>query len=95
MYYRAPPRFLRTVRHNMNQNFGEQWIGRGGPVNWPARSPDLNPLDRSLWGHLRALVYSAPINGLQVLPQRVEKACQEIGLKPGIFDSAHPCVTVG
>ncbi|RLU17341.1 hypothetical protein DMN91_009574 [Ooceraea biroi] len=22
-----------------------QWIGRGGHISWPARSPDLNPLD--------------------------------------------------
>ena len=24
--------------------FPGRWIGRGGPVPWPARSPDLNPL---------------------------------------------------
>jgi hypothetical protein len=29
----------------MSQTLGEQWIGRGGPVNWPSRSPDFNPLD--------------------------------------------------
>jgi hypothetical protein len=32
---------LRIVRQGLNQTFGEQWIGRGGPVSWPARSPDL------------------------------------------------------
>ena len=35
-------------------------IGQGGPVPWPARSPDLNPLDFWLWGHLKAMVYAAP-----------------------------------
>jgi hypothetical protein len=25
----APPHFLRTVRQHLNQNFGEQWRGRG------------------------------------------------------------------
>jgi hypothetical protein len=45
MHGGAPPHFLRIVRQHLNQTFGEQWIGRGGSVNWPARSPDLNPLD--------------------------------------------------
>jgi hypothetical protein len=25
--------------------FPERWIGKGGPVTWPPRSPDLTPLD--------------------------------------------------
>jgi hypothetical protein len=35
-------------------------------------------------GTLETLVYSAPINDVQVLQQRVENACQEIRVKPGI-----------
>jgi hypothetical protein len=31
-------------------------------------------------------VRSAPINDLEVLQQKVENICQEIGMKPGIFD---------
>jgi hypothetical protein len=31
----------------------ERWIGRGGPVNWPARSPDLNT---RVWGFLIPLI---------------------------------------
>ncbi|GBL73687.1 hypothetical protein AVEN_230681-1 [Araneus ventricosus] len=34
-----------------------RWIGRGGPVLWPPRSPDLTSLDFFLWGHLKELVY--------------------------------------
>jgi hypothetical protein len=60
-----PPHFLLIVKQHQNQTFGEQWIGCGGPVDWPARSPDLNPLDFWLWGHLKTLVYSAPINELR------------------------------
>lgn len=41
----APPHFGNQVRNHLNEAFGERWIGRGGPVSWPARSPDLNPLD--------------------------------------------------
>jgi hypothetical protein len=29
------------------------WTRHGGPVNWPARHSDLNPVDWWLWGHLR------------------------------------------
>jgi hypothetical protein len=83
---------LRNVRLHQNQTFGEQWIGRGGPVNWPARSPDLNPLEFWLRGHVEALVYSARINGLEVLQHRVENACQESRVKPGIFYRASASV---
>ena len=33
---------VRTWLHNKRP---ENWIGRGGPVEWPARSPDLTPCD--------------------------------------------------
>jgi hypothetical protein len=86
MHDAAPPHFLRIFRKHLNQTTGEQWIGCGGPINWPARSPDLNPLDFWLLGHLNTWVYSAPIEDLEVLQQRVENACQEIRATPGIFD---------
>jgi hypothetical protein len=85
----APPHFLRIARQDLNQTFGGQWTGRGGPVNWPAWSADLNPLHFWLWGHLKTLVYSAPITELK---QRVENACQEIRVKPGIFDRVRTSV---
>lgn len=56
----APPHFGRQVTVFLNENFPERWIGRGGPVHWPARSPDLSPLDFFLWGCLKSRVY---ING--------------------------------
>jgi hypothetical protein len=66
------------VRQHLNQTFGQQWIGRGDLVSWPALSSDLNHLDFWLWGHLKALAYSVPINDVEVLRQRVENASQEI-----------------
>lgn len=41
----APPHFARHVREFLGQHFPAQWIGRRGPMEWPARSPDLTPLD--------------------------------------------------
>jgi hypothetical protein len=64
MHDGAPPHFLRIVGQHLNQTFAEQWIGREGPVNWPARTPDLNHLDFWLWGYLNSWVYAAPINDL-------------------------------
>ena len=37
----------------MNAIFDEKWIGRGGPVAWPPRSPDLTPPDYFLWGFVK------------------------------------------
>lgn len=37
-------------------------IGHGGPVNWDAWSPDFDPLDFWLWGHLKTVAFSAPIS---------------------------------
>ena len=35
-------------RKVMNENFEERWIGRGDPLAWPSRSPDLISLDHFL-----------------------------------------------
>ncbi|CAH1378390.1 unnamed protein product, partial [Tenebrio molitor] len=39
------------VRNWLNENFSGRWIGRNGPVAWPARSPDLNLCDFFLSGY--------------------------------------------
>jgi hypothetical protein len=41
----APAHFTRPVGGWLNRNYPGRWIGRGGPVTWPARSPDFTPLD--------------------------------------------------
>lgn len=46
------PHNSRMVTDYLNQTFPNSWIGTRGPVAWPARSPDLNPLDFYLWGRL-------------------------------------------
>ncbi|KAJ4449220.1 hypothetical protein ANN_00617 [Periplaneta americana] len=48
----APAHFSSTARRYLDRRFPDRWIGRGGPIAWPPRSPDLNPLDFYLWGHL-------------------------------------------
>lgn len=34
-----------SVRNHLNEHFRNKWIGRGGAVSWPARSPDFNLSD--------------------------------------------------
>jgi hypothetical protein len=57
-----------------------------------ASSTDLHdPMTLITWSfscgrHVKKLVYSTPINDLEVLQQRVENACQDIRVKPCIFD---------
>ena len=62
----------------LNDAYPHQWIGRGGPIPWPARSPDLNPLDFYLWGRLKSLVYSSAVPNSEVLQQRIELGCEII-----------------
>lgn len=74
----APPHFSRIVTRYLNEKFPERWIGRGGPINWPARSPDLSPLDYFLWGHMKSLVYAdKPVNRQQLL-NKITDACNNI-----------------
>jgi len=42
--WRSFANFARPVRQFLNTHY-PQWIGRGGSIAWPQRSPDLTPLD--------------------------------------------------
>ncbi|EFN88855.1 hypothetical protein EAI_03455, partial [Harpegnathos saltator] len=30
-----------AAREVLDRDYNCRWIGRGGPINWPTRSPDL------------------------------------------------------
>jgi hypothetical protein len=59
-----------AIPHNAHMNFvflnhlnyvGEQWMGAHGAIWWPARSPDLNPLDFFIFnGNFLDNVYLTP-----------------------------------
>lgn len=85
MHDGAPAHFHLRVRQQLTRVFHERWIGRGGPIPWPARSPELNPLDFWLWGHLKTLVYAVPINDVDTLRERVVNVCDAIRQQPGVF----------
>jgi hypothetical protein len=41
---RAPPHFHKKLMNFLNSKFLEKCIGRGRPVTWPPRLPDLTPV---------------------------------------------------
>lgn len=67
----APAHSVVSARERLTQMFRQQWIGRFGPVRWPARSPDLTPLDFFLWGHIKNEVYSTEVTTVEELKNRI------------------------
>jgi hypothetical protein len=59
---RATARYSRLVTYQLNLTFSERWIGRGGHVQWPPRSPDLNPLDFRVWEWMESEAYKEKVN---------------------------------
>jgi hypothetical protein len=58
---RAPSPIHSEVTTFLNIRLSERWIGWGGYTFWPPRSPDLTPLDFSLWGFVKDKVYVPPV----------------------------------
>ncbi|GBP63905.1 hypothetical protein EVAR_39568_1 [Eumeta japonica] len=53
----APPHITLPVRSHLNATFPNRWLGRFRSQPWPARSPDLTPLDFFLWGYVKERVF--------------------------------------
>ena len=86
MHDGAPANFSRIVLAHLNCHYLEHWVGRSGPIAWPPCSPDLNPLDFFVWGHLKSLVYSTAVEDEATLHARIVQGCQRIGATPSIFE---------
>lgn len=99
----AGPHFSVPVRDHLNQHYTNRWIGRGGPVNWPPRSPDLTPLDYFLWGHLKSEVYNEEFNTREQLLEKIITVCDNIRNNPEVIDRSvknilkrsRKCIDVG
>jgi hypothetical protein len=64
----------------------DRFIGRGGPIARPQHSPDLNPLDYYLWGHLNCLVHAAPVDNEEEHHYYTVDAFQVVRNYPGISE---------
>uniref|UniRef100_A0A8D8Z5S1 Transposase n=1 Tax=Cacopsylla melanoneura TaxID=428564 RepID=A0A8D8Z5S1_9HEMI len=74
----APPHFSRIAREKVNEMFLNRWIGRGGPENWPPRSPDLTPLDYFLWGFIKEQVMATAPTTPENMKRRIIAAVRKI-----------------
>ena len=61
-----------AYRDLLRGEFGEHFISRSGPVNWPPRSCDLTPLDYFLWGYVKAHVYTDKPASIDALEDNIE-----------------------
>jgi hypothetical protein len=77
----ASAHFAKTVRSWLDEKFNDRWIGRGGPISWAPRSPDLSPLDFFLWGYIRTNIYKTRIKDLDDLKTRITEEIQSIEKK--------------
>lgn len=74
----CPAHNANIARRLLDREYPGRWIGRGGPVQWPARSPDLTPLDFFVWGHLKQVVYVTIPTTPQDMQERIRNACRNI-----------------
>lgn len=85
----APAHFELNVRRHLTDIYQQRWIGRGAPVQWPPRSPDLTPLDFFLWARVKSLVYDDG-NGpatVQELRNKITAAFETIRNTPAVLNS--------
>ena len=74
----SPVHWARIVRQSLNQTFPERWIGRDGPTAWPARSPDITPLDFFFWGYVKERVFHEPVDNIDELKRRITTAIRSV-----------------
>ena len=81
------PHITLGTREYLNECFPNCWLGRGGAVAWPPRSPDLTPLDY-LWGYTKTLVYETKVDSRAALRHCIFAAAEHIHNHPDNFASA-------
>ena len=74
----ASPHCALCFRQVMNEIFDEKWIGRGGSVAWPPRSPDLTSPNCFIWGFVKERVMAVAPTTPDDMKERIRRACTEI-----------------
>ncbi|XP_015437903.1 PREDICTED: uncharacterized protein LOC107193042 [Dufourea novaeangliae] len=96
----APAHFATNVRAYLDNTFQDRCIGRGGPVAWPPRSPDMTPLNFFLWGYLNNEVYRYSVQTVEPVVARLQAAVATINIsmlqrvQTNILRRAEACVAV-
>lgn len=84
----APPHVCKGAKKIISDTFGTKVISKGFPSEWPANSPDLNPLDYFFWSYLKTKVFSdnTKPKDFDELKQRITAVIAEI--TPAQLDSS-------
>lgn len=97
----CPAHNTREVRDFLSNVFGNNVISNSGPVPWPARSPDITPLDFYLWGFIKNEVYQFdPPENVNVLEERVRNVLASINnhtlrrVTNTVFKKCQQCIAV-
>lgn len=70
----APSHTAHIIRTFLNDNFPNRWVGKFGPIQWPARSPDLTSCDNALWGIIKKCVLAEKARSTLDLKQAIRNA---------------------
>lgn len=84
----APPHSSRQVVGLLRDEFGQKVIANNGPVHWPARSPDLTPMDYFLWGWMKSQIYTTKPATREELLQRIMHVAESIKNNPAVIRAA-------
>lgn len=76
----APSHTALATRSFLNVKFPNKWVGKFGPVPWPARSPDLTSADNALWGIVKKYVKLQRPTGKEEIRQAVCGAFENFDL---------------
>uniref|UniRef100_A0A0N5C215 Transposable element Tc3 transposase n=1 Tax=Strongyloides papillosus TaxID=174720 RepID=A0A0N5C215_STREA len=72
--------FIETMSH-LKSIFGRtNSVSRNSDLKWPARSPDLNPLDFYLWRRLKDLVSKNRSETIEILKTQITDAIRNISV---------------
>ena len=94
----APAHYVVSVRKWLDEHFPDRWIGRRGFVEWPARSPDLTPLDFFFWGVLKNQMFSDKPKTLNDLKENIINPLKDINpemckkVTESIIKRCHHCI---
>jgi DDE superfamily endonuclease/Helix-turn-helix domain (DUF4817) len=70
----APSHNSYAAREYLNNLFGNHVITSHSEIPWPPRSPDMTPLDFSIWGFVKECIYQQPIHNIEDLQERARGA---------------------
>jgi hypothetical protein len=66
--------FGATVRTALDEEFPGRRIGRGEPINWPPRTPELTPMDFFVWVYIIDIVHVERVESLPHSSRRITAA---------------------